>query len=99
MKKLKMDNPTDWGKFLGTLIIISLLAGLGVAGLEKAFGLVIVFIGAVTIIVIAGIYIIIMALLKDCIRKQDEKILTQINNDWIRLKKKELTENIRKNDS
>lgn len=93
-----MDNPIDWSKFLGTLIIISLVGGLGVAGLEKAFGLVVVFIGAVTITVIAGIYAIVL-LIKDSIRKQDEKILTQINNDWIRLKKKELTENIRKNDS
>jgi len=89
MKKLKMDNPTDWSKFVGTLIIMSLLGTLGIAGLERVFGIVTIFVGAVTITVIAAIYVIVLQIRKHLDRKED---------NWIQAKKKTLTKYINRND-
>ena len=60
MKKLKLNDPSDLGQFFGILIIIGIVATFGVACLEKLFGIVPVFFTFVTIIIIAGIYVILL---------------------------------------
>ena len=90
MKKLKLNDPSDLGQFIGILIIVAIVGTCGVAGLEKLFGIVVVFAGAVLVTVIAGIYAIILEIRKHSKKKED---------NWVENKKKELTKYIHRNDS
>jgi len=84
-----MDNPTDWGKFFGTLLIISLIGSLGVAGLERAFGIIPVFVTFTVVTLIVCTTVIVIQIKDQCKKEK---------NTWVKDKIKEITNNLPKND-